>query len=217
LTALANALDLPDEPPRAWRSPASAAVAAALWLAIGTVLCRTFALGGWERPRVAVGLVLAAPAAIVAWLLVGAHPRRTLITAVAMLVGLLVIPLASAGATPSPARLRQIADAIGVPGKVVHEVQIGNGRCRPACSELRRTSVASGSSYVKYRAQIEGALTARGFEIKRYARRAGEPDRIDAVSERLLVSVDMRMLDLSRTRIAQIYIARGPKPDHSVG
>ncbi len=215
--ALAAALDLPDEPRRELRGIPAALVAGAIWIAIGIVLARTFAMGGFERSWLAVGATVAVPATIVAWALAGPHRFRTWVAAAVMIVAVALTPLASSGATPSPARLAVIANDLGLPGTTVRDVRIGSGRCRPACSELRRTAVVRDISYAKVRAQITGILRASGFEVRVYAHKVGQPLRIDAKKPRLLASFEVRQVTTSETRVASVFIAKGPPPDHEVG
>jgi hypothetical protein len=210
-------LDLPDEPRREWRGVGAAALGAAAVVVVGIVVARTFAFGGFERPWLAVQAVVALPAMVVAWLLAGPHRARTWVTAAAMIVGLALQPVATSGATPSPTRLAQIVDALGLPGTTVREVRIGNGRCRPACSELRRTTVARGMSYASARAEVEGLMRARGFAVKMYGHHAGQPERIDANSDTLRAQFELRESSLAVTRIAQVWIAVGPTPSNTVG
>ena len=217
MTERGTLLDIPDEPPRQRRGVAAALSGAAVVLIAGVVVARTFALGGWVRPWLAVEAVLAVPAMIVAWVLAGPHPRRTWITAAVMMVGVLLQPLAAAGATPSLPRLAQIVDDVGLPGTTIRDVRVGNGRCRPACSELRRTSVARGIAYAKARGQVDSALRAQGYEIKAYGHRAGQPERIDARKGKVFVQIELRHTQLDETRIAQVWITLGPRPDTQIG
>src|SRR5687768_877585 len=108
MTALANALDIPDEPPRQWRGVPQALVGAAVMLVLGVVLARTFALGGWVRPWLAIEVAVGLPATLAAWLLAGPHPRREWLTAGVLVVSVALLPVAAAGATPSPERLQRI-------------------------------------------------------------------------------------------------------------
>lgn len=181
------------------------------------MLARTLALGGTVRPWLAIEAVVAVPAMIVAWLLAGPHPQRTWIAAGVMVAALFVQPLAASGATPSPTRLARIVNALGLPGKTTHEVRIGNGRCRPACSELRRVSIVRGESYASARSDFEGNLRARGFDVRLYGHHAGEPERIDASNDKYLVQLELRVVSLGVTRVSQVWVARGPAPAHSVG
>jgi hypothetical protein len=217
LGVLASTLDLPDEPKRQLFGVPAALIGGAAWIAIGIVLARTFAMGGFERSWLAIGATVAIPATIIAWALAGPHRFRTWIAAVVMVVGVVLTPLASSGATPSPARLATIADDLELPGATVRDVRLGSGRCRPACSELRRTAVVRDISYAKVRAQITGILRASGFEVRIYAHRVGQPLRIDAKKRRLLASFELRQVSASETRIASVFIAKGPAPDHEVG
>ena len=134
-----------------------------------------------------------------------------------MVLALALQPLATSGATPSTARLQQIIDDIGLPGETIGEVRVGNGRCRPSCTELRRTSVVKGMSYAKVRGQIDGLMRAHGFELKVYGHHPGQPERIDASSDRFLVQLELRDIGLAETRVAQVWIARGPAPEGRVG
>lgn len=216
-SAPGSLLDIPDEPPRRVRGVVAALVGAAVVIVGGVVLARTFALGGTSRPWLAVQAVVALPAMVVAWLLAGAHPHRTWLAVGAMVVGLATQPVAAAGVVPSAARLAQTVDAIGLPGEITRDVRVGNGRCRPSCSELRRTAVAKGIAYAKARAQVEGILRARGFKVTLYGHRPGEPERIDALSDDLLAQFELRQIALDQTRIAAVWIARGPAADSEVG
>lgn len=217
MSVLRNALDLPDEPPRPWRGPALALGAAAVVAALGVIAARTLALGGTTRPFLAVGVVTAIPALIVGWLLAGPHDRRTAIAAGAMALGIVGIPIGVAGATPSVARLTQIADGIDLPGKVVTSRSLGNSRCRDACSELRRTSTITDISFAKARARVIAALRNDGFSLREYPHAADAPIRIDATKGKVFVSVELRFVDLDQTRLATVFLADGPAPDHSVG
>jgi hypothetical protein len=217
MTALRNALDIPDEPPRQWRGVMQALVGATVLLVVGVVAARTFALGGWVRPWLAIEIVTGVPAAGAAWLLVGPHRRREWVTAGVFVVSLFLLPVGSAGATPSPERLQRIVNAIELPGVTQRDVRVGNGRCRPTCSELRRTAVAKGVSFDKVKAQIEGILRYRGFTVREYGYDTGEPLRIDATSDDYYASFELRNVTPGETRIAHVWIARGPKSEHKVG
>jgi hypothetical protein len=217
LTALQRALEIEDEPSRAWRGVPLAIGGAVVCIVAGVVAARTFALGGWPSPLLPIGLLVAVPAMVAAWSLAGNHERRLVITAVAMVAGLVTIPIASSGATPSTGRLVEFANHLSLPGTVVREVRIGSGRCRPACSELRRTSVMDGISFVKVVSQHRIALASRGFTVKEYAHAVGEPTRIDGVRGKIAVSLELRRIDEVRTRIASVFLAEGPTPDTSVG
>lgn len=194
-----------------------AVVAAIMWIVLGVVVARSFAIGGWTSPILPLGSLLAIPAMTLAWVLVGNHPRRTTIAAAAMIAGLVAIPVASTGATPSTGRLASIANDIDLPGTIERDVRIGDGRCRPVCSELRRTSVVGGIAFVKARTQVRAALVGHGYSVRVYAHAAGAPQRIDAAKGKILVSLELRLLSDGRTRIAAVFLAQGPAPDTSVG
>ncbi|MBA2607815.1 MAG: hypothetical protein H0U92_02645 [Actinobacteria bacterium] len=217
MTALQHALDLPDEPRRARRGLLIAAIAAVAWMVLGVVVARMLAIGGWKSPLLPLGSLLAIPALTIAWVLAGNHRHRMAITVAAMAVSLVAIPFASAGATPSTGHLASIADDIGLPGKTQREIRIGDGRCRPACSELRRTSVIDGISFVKAVAQARIILLSRGYAVREYGHRVGAPTRIDASRRKVLVSLELQSITPTRTRIAAIFLAQGPTPDTSVG
>ncbi len=218
MTGPASALDIPEDEPRAWRGVTAAAAGSAAWVGAGVVLARTFALGGWQRPWLAVGATLAVPAALLAWVLAGPHARRTALTAATMVLGVALVPLVSAGATPSPARLSAMVDDLGLPGETVREVHVGSGRCRPECSEIRRTSVAKGIAFAKVRAQLAGILRASGFDVRVYSHDIGEPVRIDAAKPKLRAQFALVWNPASfETRISSVVIARGPASDHEVG
>lgn len=217
MTAPGTLLDLPDEPSFQWRGARTGLLGAAAVLAAGVVAARTFALGGSIRPWLAVQAVLAVPAMLVAWLLIGPHRRRTWITAGVMVAGLLLQGVAASGATPSPARLSRMIDSFGLPGETVRDVHVGNGRCRPACSEVRRVSIARNIAYAKARARIEGLMRAHGFTVTMYGHHAGEPERIDAEKDKLRVQFELRVAKLGETHIAHVWIADGPTPDNEVG
>jgi len=217
MTALSHALEIPDDAPRQWRRLPLAVVAAAAWLVVGVVIARTFALGGMERRVLLVGALLAIPAGLGVWLAAGPHRFRTAASAIAMVLGVALIPLASAGATPSTGRLAELADSIGLPGTTIRDRAIGNGRCRPACSELRRTAVVDGISIVKVRAQVVGALKSAGYEVRVYSHAPNAPQRIDAGGKKVLVSLELRRTTEARTTIAAVFLAQGPAPDHEVG
>ncbi len=167
--------------------------------------------------NVIVGAVLAVPAMILAWLCAGPHSPRLAAAVVAMVVGVALIPLASAGATPSPQKLAKIADALELPGHTVRDRAVGNGRCRPTCSELRRTAVAEGSSFTKVGAEVFAVLSRRGFTMRTYPHTADEPLRIDAISKKLWVSIELRRTTLVRTTISAVFLAQGPAPEHEIG
>lgn len=188
-----------------------------VWIAIAVVVARTFAVGGWTSPVLPLGSLLALPATTVAWVLVGNHDRRTTIAAAAMIVGLLAMPVASAGATPSTGRLASIANNLDLPGTVERDVRLGDGRCRPVCSELRRTSVVDGIAFAKARTQVRAALVGHGYSVRVYAHAVGAPQRIDAAKGKVLVSLELRLLNDGRTRIAAVFLAQGPAPNTSVG
>lgn len=181
------------------------------------MVARAFAVGGWSSPLLAVGVLVAVPAMLAAWFLMGNHQHRLVAAAVAMLAGLATIPIATSGATPSTGRLAEMADYLALPGKRIREVRIGNGRCRPACSELRRVSVVDGLSFVKVVSQHRIALASRGYAVREYAHDVDEPTRIDAMKGKLTVSLELRQLNDVRTRIAAVFIVAGPTPDTSVG
>ena len=217
MSALASALELPDDPPRAWRGPATGAAAAVVWLVAGVVIARTFALGGMTSANLIVGALLGVPAMVLAWLLTGPHRARTAATVVVMIVSVALIPIASHGATPSPQKLAEMADALGLPGRTVRDSSLGNGRCRPACSELRRVAVADGSSFTKVGAEVLATLQTRGFTTRSYPHAPGDPFRIDATSKRLWISIELRRTTSLRTTIAEVFLAQGPAPHHEVG
>jgi len=210
-------LDLPDEPKRRVRGVVTAIIASALVLAGGVIVARTFALGGGTRPWLTVQAVLALPVIVVAWFAAGSHRWRTAITVGAMVVGLGLQPVATAGITPSTRKLASIVDGLSLPGKTVRNVTVGNSRCRPACSELRRITIAKGLSYASARAEVEGNLRARGFTVRMYPHRAGEPERIDAENRVLQAQFELRYLAPAETRIASVWLVKGPTPDTSVG
>jgi hypothetical protein len=214
---VSSILDIPDEPRRVWRGPVLGGVTAAVWIAVGVVVARTFALGGWTRPALPVVCVVAIPAVLIAWAVTGAVASRAAVAALAAVVGLAVTPLATSGITPSTARLSALADHIGMPGRTVREVRIGDGRCRTACSEIRRISVVEGMSFTKAYGLTLGALKARGYDTKRYAFAPNAPARIDASRGKILVSLELRNQGQGRTRVAAVFLAKGPRPDTSVG
>ncbi|MDP1794238.1 MAG: hypothetical protein Q8K63_08895 [Acidimicrobiales bacterium] len=214
---MSSILDIPDEPRRVYRSPLTGGVAAAALIALGVVLARTFALGGWSRPTLSVGIATALPALLAAWSVTGPHRLRTVVAAVAAVLGVVAIPIAASGATPSPARLATLADEIGLPGRVTREVRIGDGRCRSACSEIRRTAIAADISFAKAYARTHGALQSAGYETRRFAYSAGAPAIIHARKGKILVQLELRDLGPGRTRLAAVFLADGPTPDTSVG
>jgi hypothetical protein len=181
------------------------------------VIARTLALGGWVRPWLVVGVFVCVPATLLAWSLAGPVPSRTSVTAALLVASVVALPFALSGATPSVGRLAQIADGLEFPGKVAHEVRLGTGRCRPACSEIRRTIIARGSSLSKFQALTVAALRSRGYALREYPYGPGQPIRVDAKHGKVLVSLDIRPVDLDTTRIAATFIADGPAPAHSVG
>lgn len=209
--------DLPDEPRRRVRGPLAAAVVALVLLAAGVVVARTFALAGTARPWLSVQLVLAVPAMVGTWLAAGPHRHRTWIVVGAMVAALALQPVTASGITPSPSRVAQIVDALGLPGRTVRESSVGNARCRPACSELRRVSSVTGISYAKARANVEGLLRAHGFKVHVYPHSAGAPERIDAQNDEFLVQFELRSVSQTTTRIASVWLARGPRSDFEVG
>lgn len=215
--SLRDALEIPDEPRSFTRGPLPALVGAAAALAVGVVAARTFALGGLPSANLVVGSTLALPALLVAWALAGPHRHRTLLTAVAVVAAVALVPLASAGATPSTARLAALVDDIGLPGRVQRETRIGNGRCRIACSEIRRVAVVERLAFAKVHGKVYFALRSRGFEVKLYDYAVGAPARIDAKYKKILVSVELRAVGENRTRVATVVLADGPAPSHSVG
>lgn len=178
---------------------------------------RTFALGGWVRPWLAVGALVCVPATVLAWAFAGPVANRTSVTAALLVASALTLPIAMSGATPSVGRLAQIADGLGFPGDTVHEVKIGSGLCRPSCSEIRRTIIARGSSLSKFQALTTGALRARHYVVRDYPYGPGQPIRVDAMRDKVLISLEIRSVDLDTTRIAVTFIADGPTPAHSVG
>jgi hypothetical protein len=214
---LTGILDLPDDTPRPWRGVVAAAIGGVVVIVAGVLLARTFAVGGFERNRPLLGLCIPVPAAIAAWFLAGSHSLRTAITAVVMIVGVAVMPLAASGATPSPARLSAMVDGLGLPGVKVHEMRIGNGRCRPACSEVRRVSTARGIAFAKVAAQLQGALRVRKFTVRLFPHRPGAPTRITAENDDMTAEFELRVVELGETRIAGTFVAKGPPPAHSVG
>jgi hypothetical protein len=216
LTALERALELPDDEPTPWGWRV-AAVAVAAWIALAVAGARVLALGGYRWPLLIVGSLLAIPAALLAWALASAERHRTWITGAAMLAAVACIPLAITGATPSTARLAEIADGIGLPGRVVRDHRLGNGRCRPACSEIRRVAFVDDDSLAAVEFGVTSAFRRRGYELTIYPHASGVPARIDAKRGRTLVSVEIASITLARTRIATVFIAQGPAPHHSVG
>jgi hypothetical protein len=214
---LTGILEIPDEPPRAWRGVPSAILGGAIVVVTGVVLARTFGVGGFVRGRVLLGVCVPVPAAIAAWALAGPHRFRTLITALVMVAGVLAMPIAGSGATPSAARLSAMIDGLRLPGEVVHEVRVGNGRCRPACSEVRRTATVRGIAFAKAKARLQVALRLHDFTVREYGHTPGAPTRIDAESDDMLAQFELRMVDLATTRIAIVVIAKGPASDYKVG
>lgn len=162
-------------------------------------------------------MVTSLPALAVAWLVTGDDQRRTLVAAAAAVVGVAVIPIASAGATPSPARLSAIANAIKLPGRVTHETRLGDGRCRTACSEIRRTALVTGISFKKAYVATITALKGAGYETKEFARAPGAPAVVHAAKGKILVQLELRAGKDGSTRVASIFLADGPTPDTSVG
>jgi hypothetical protein len=184
---------------------------------VAIVVARVFAVGGWVRPWLAVGTLVSVPATVVAWVLAGPLRYRTSLTAALLVASVLSLPLALTGATPSVGRLAQIIDGLGLPGKTAHEVRIGSGRCRPACSEIRRTIIARGSSLSKFQAYTIAAFKTNGYAVREYPYGPGQPIRVDAKRGKVLASLEIRPVDLDTTRIALTVIADGPTPAHSVG
>ena len=208
MTALATALDIPDDEPRVWRGLPAAAIVSAVWLVGGVVFARTFALGGTTSPHLIVGGLLAVPAMVAAWVLAGPNAPRLVAAVVAMAAGVALMPFASHGATPSPHRLSEITDAIGLPGKTATEKLSGNGRCRPLCSTVERDMYADGMSFAKVRAQTIGILKARGFRVT--------GDRV-ATSPKMDILFQLTSVTLTRTKLHLSVVANGPTPTASVG
>ena len=183
----------------------------------GSSIARTFALGGTTRPLFAVGVLTAVPPLVIAWLVAGPHAPRMLAAAAAMTLGIAAIPIASSGATPSAARLEQIADGLNLPGRIERNRTLGNGRCRDACSEVRRVTLVEDIAFAKFVGQLHGVLYAKHYTVKEYAHHQGEPLRIDASKGKVLAQFEIRFIDLGKTRVASIFIADGPEPTHRVG
>ncbi len=214
---MTSILDLPDEPPRQWRGPVLGALVGGAWIVVGIIVARTFALAGWTRPALPLVLVIAVPAVLLAWIATGPAPARSGLAAAAAVIGVAVMPLASSGITPSTARLSATTDRIGMPGRTIREVRIGDGRCRTACSELRRTTIVTGMSFRKAYGLTLGALKARGYVTKAYAFGVNAPARIDATRGKVLVSLELRDEGGGKTRVACVVLVKGPRPDTSVG
>lgn len=178
---------------------------------------RTWALGGWTRPWLAAGVVVIIPAIVAAWILAGPIRERTAVVTAVLVVGVVGLPFAVMGATPSTAQLVKITNSMRFPGDVQRDVRVGSGRCRPACSELRRTLLVSGVGFAKARSGVMTSLRYRKFEIKEYGRVAGAPLRIDAQRNKIKISIELREVDLDNTRIALIVLVDGPAPDYEVG
>jgi hypothetical protein len=134
-----------------------------------------------------------------------------------MVLGVAAIPAAAAGATPSTGRLMSIANDLGFPGRIEHQTVIGNGRCRPACSELRRDAFVEDSSFASVRGLTLGVLREHRYTFEEYPEQVGGPVRIDASKGKVMISLEITFVSLARTRVAEIFIAKGPAPHHSVG
>lgn len=189
----------------------------AAWLALAIPLSRLAAFGGWRLHWLVLAALLAAPAAALSWWAVGPGPQRSLWPTAVTVLALLTIPTASSGITPSPGRLSQIADSADLPGRVVSETRFGNGRCAPSCSEIRRTFVVDGVSFTKARAQTVGILKRRGYTVKLYSTRPDRPQRIDAGTADVLVSIEMRRTSLVKTTVEAHFFAQGPESSREIG
>ncbi len=216
MTALERALHVADEP-SAWPGWRLAAVAVVTWLVIAVVMSRVFALGGFRSPTLIVGSLLALPAALLAWGLAATERHRTWITALAMMVAVALLPLATHGATPSTGRLAEIADGLQLPGVVARDHRLGNGRCRNACSEIRRVAFVDEEPEAAVEFRITSTLKKRGYQVTLYPHAPLTPQRIDAKRGKILVSIEIRIISVTRTRIAEIFLTEGPAPDTSVG
>ena len=188
-----------------------------VWLAIAIPLSHVFALGGLPNHWLVLGGLLAVPAAALSWWAVGPGSQRALWPVAVAVLALILIPAAASGITASPARLAQIADDADLPGRVVSERSFGNGRCEPSCSELRRTLVLDGVSFTKARAQVVNILKARGYTVKLYSTRPDRPQRVDAGTEAVLVSIEMRRTSLVKTTIEAHFFAQGPASSREIG
>lgn len=178
---------------------------------------RAWALGGWTRPWLAAGAVVIVPAMVASWVLAGPIRERNAVVTAVLVVGIVGLPFAVMGATPSTAQLVKITNSMRFPGEVQRDIRVGSGRCRPACSELRRTLLVSGVGFAKARSGVMTSLRYRNFTIKEYGRVAGAPLRIDAQRNKIKISIELREVDLDNTRIALIVLVDGPAPDYEVG
>lgn len=219
-------LDLPDEAGDAGtardrglrRGVVLATAVPVLWLALGIVAARTFALGGLPNHWLIVGGLLGGGAALLSWLLIGPGEQRTLWAVAFLVIGLALVPVASSGATPSVGRLSHMADDLGLPGRVVREDgRKGNGRCRPACSELHRVVVSETSSFTKVRTQVSNALKQHGYLVHVYGTSPTEPQRMTATSKKAKIEVVMLRTSTVRTTIELFLFAQGPEGSSQIG
>lgn len=190
----------------------------AAWLAVAIVLARLLAVGGWSNHWLAVGALLAVPAAALSWLLIGPGEQRSMWAFSFVVIGLVLVPVASSGATPSTGRLADIADNLGIPGKTARtDGAKGNGRCRPACSELHRVVVNDGSSFTKMRTQVSNALKERGYNVHVYGTSPDQPQRMTARSDKVVIEVVMLRTSIVRTTIELFLFAQGPEGSSKIG
>ncbi|HVE94234.1 MAG TPA: hypothetical protein VNB24_04890, partial [Acidimicrobiales bacterium] len=170
------------------RGALAATLIPVLWIAAAIVVARVFAVGGWSNHWLVVGALLAIPAAALSWYLIGPGEQRSLWAASFVVIGLVLVPVASSGATPSTGRLADVADGLDLPGKTVRtDGAKGNGRCRPACSELHRVVVSEQSSFTKIRTQVTNALKDNGYLVRVYGTGPDEPQRMTAKSNKVII------------------------------
>ena len=219
-------LDLPEDeraPEHSTRRSArrgalAATIVPALWIGVAIVVARTFAIGGWSNHWLVVGALLALPAAALSWYLIGPGGQRSLWVVAFAVIGLVLVPVASSGATPSTGRLEDVAGSLGLPGRIVRTDGIkGNGRCRPACSELHQVVVTDKSSFTKVRTQVSNALKAREYDVRVYGTSPKEPQRMTARSDKVVIEVVMLRTSTVVTTIELFLFAQGPEGANEIG
>jgi hypothetical protein len=116
---------------------AAAAAAAALWLLVAGLLLGHFGVAGFRSGALLCMLILTVPPAVAVWLAVSADvPWRGYAAMAPVLVGVVIAVALTASAPPSQARLKALADRIGVAGTIVSRRSTGHSTCSPHCPRL---------------------------------------------------------------------------------
>lgn len=144
---------------------ARALVAAAVWLVVAAAVLGYFGVAGFRGGPLVCIAVLAGPAAVAAWL--GTRPdapSRGYVAMTAVLAGVVLTLVLVANAPPSQARLRGLADRIGMAGPVVSRQTSGRSTCTPHCPRLTVTARAAAHADVAI-GEMVSRLRAAGVKL----------------------------------------------------